>query len=148
MDILSTLRIDHIMLGVSNFDETIQWYEEKLGFKEVRRWMVEELPGVQLAYLELNNFYLEICTSNQEQALNISSDFASHFLETRGYGHLCFWVEDVDAVMTEMKQPGVAVFFPATDDPQGAERCIALIQDNNEHLIEFAGPLLGTQSNQ
>lgn len=54
------LRADHVALRVANFAETINWYKEKLGFQEEVVWTVEELPGIQLAYLEHNRFRLEI----------------------------------------------------------------------------------------
>jgi len=34
---LSTMKADHLLLGVTNFDETVKWYKEILGFEiEVR----------------------------------------------------------------------------------------------------------------
>lgn len=48
------------MLRVSNFKSTMQWYKDKFEFQEVLRWKEPSLPGVDLAYLELNDFRLEI----------------------------------------------------------------------------------------
>jgi catechol 2,3-dioxygenase-like lactoylglutathione lyase family enzyme len=143
-NVLSSLKADHVMIGVSNFEETMQWYKEKLGFREERRWTVKELPGVQLAYLELNGFRIEIVGGGKGRDPSIPSNFAEH-IATKGYAHLCFRVDDVDAVMAELKQRGVPTFVPAEDYPQGAERRVGFIRDNNNNVIEFAGPLKGIE---
>lgn len=146
INVLSSLQADHVMIGVFNFEETIQWYKEKLGFREERRWTVKELPGVQLAYLELNGFRIEVVSSSKGKALPIPSDFVEHIAETKGYAHLCFRVDDVDAVMAELNRRGVPTFVPATDYPRGAERRVGFIKDNSGNVIELAGPLVGTES--
>lgn len=144
---LSSLQADHVMIGVSNFEETMQWYKEKLGFREERKWTVKELPGVQLAYLELNGFRIEIIGSSRGHAPFLPSNFTEHIAETKGYAHLCFRVDDVDAVMAELNERGVPTFVPATDYPEGAECRVGFIKDNNGNVIEFAGSLVGTGSN-
>ncbi|WP_202895526.1 VOC family protein [Iningainema tapete] len=64
---LSSLQADHIMLRVPNFEQTMQWYKQKFGFKEVLRWKEPSLPSVDLAYLELNGFRLEILGGGKPQ---------------------------------------------------------------------------------
>jgi catechol 2,3-dioxygenase-like lactoylglutathione lyase family enzyme len=44
-------RADHVCIGVDDFEGVLAWYCEKLGFAVEKRWHVEKLPGVQLAYL-------------------------------------------------------------------------------------------------
>lgn len=139
---LASLRADHVMIGVSNFEETLQWYKEKLGFKEEVRWTVEALPGMQLAYLELNGFRIEIFAGGTGPAQSIPSNF-QEALGIQGYGHLCFSVDDVDAALAELNRRGVTTFVSAETYPLSAPlwRRVGFVLDNNGNAIEFAGPL-------
>lgn len=124
----------------------IQWYKEKLGFREERRWTVDALPGMQLAYIELNGFRVEIIGGGGGHRPPVPSSFEQH-LRMQGYQHLCFSTNDVDAVIAELNRRGVPTFVGAEDYPSGAERRVAFIQDNEGNVIEFAGSLKGTTLN-
>ena len=62
-DPLSQIRAEHIMISTANYDETIEWYTRKLGFQVVQEWTVPEFEGVQLAYIELNGFVIEVVST-------------------------------------------------------------------------------------
>jgi methylmalonyl-CoA/ethylmalonyl-CoA epimerase len=140
---LGGLRADHILIGVSNFEDSVRWYQDKLGFSEEMRWTVEGLPDLQLAYLMLNGFRLEIIGTSQPRVGSpSSSDFADH-LRTQGFAHLCFVVDDVDEALAELNRRGVPTFVsPETYPLSNVRRRVAFIQDNNGNVIEMAGPLL------
>jgi methylmalonyl-CoA/ethylmalonyl-CoA epimerase len=140
------MRADHICIGTSKFEETIQWYKDKLGFKELIRWTVKELPDLQLAYLELNGFRIEIIgTSKPRPAAEPVSDFAEH-LRTQGYVHLCLEVKDVDAALEELNQRGVPTFVPAGTYPlANYQRRVAFVKDNNGNVIELGSKLIKTK---
>ena len=55
-------RNNHTAISVPNFEETIDWYREKLGFEESVRWKAPPHSGedVQLAFLEFNDARLEV----------------------------------------------------------------------------------------
>lgn len=143
---LDSLRADHIFIGVSDFEGTIQWYTKNLSFREERRWTVDALPGMQLAYIELNGFRIEIIGGGGGQRAPVPSSFEQH-LQMQGYQHLCFSTNDVDAVIAELNLRGVPTFVAAEDYPSGVERRVAFIQDNEGNVIEFAGPLKETTPN-
>jgi catechol 2,3-dioxygenase-like lactoylglutathione lyase family enzyme len=52
----------HTAINVPNFEETIDWYREKLGFEESVRWKAPPHSGedVQLAFFEFNDARLEV----------------------------------------------------------------------------------------
>jgi catechol 2,3-dioxygenase-like lactoylglutathione lyase family enzyme len=57
-----------------------------------------------------------------------------------GYRHLCFDVENVDAVYTQLKGKGVSILrAPGTNAV--IQKRILLIQDNSGLVIEFAQDL-------
>lgn len=144
-DPLAQIRAEHVMISTANYDETIEWYTEKLGFQVVQEWTVSEFEGVQLAYIELNGFIIEVVSTPeafQEEA--VPGDLATA-LSDRGYGHLAFLAADVDAVAEELEARGVSLAVPPTSFPDAGRRLI-FIQDNNGNYIEFLTPLAAYES--
>lgn len=139
-DPLSQMRAEHVMISTDDYDATMQWYQEKLGFKIKQEWAVPEFPGVQLAYIELNGFVIEVVeTPTAFQEKKIPADLGAS-LSDRGYGHLAFLVADIDAVATELQRRGVKLVVPPTSFTDAGRRLI-FIQDNNGNYIEFLTPL-------
>jgi catechol 2,3-dioxygenase-like lactoylglutathione lyase family enzyme len=136
------LRADHLCISVSNFTDTVAWYKTVLGFEDEVYWTVGGHPTLQLAYLTLNGFRLEIVGDHTRPKSNVSpADFAAHFAH-QGFTHLCFAVDDIDAVLAELAGRGVEVLFPSqTFALNQFSRRIAFIKDLNGNVIEFAGPL-------
>jgi methylmalonyl-CoA/ethylmalonyl-CoA epimerase len=137
---LSSMQIDHVCLNVPNYEETLQWYQEKLDAKVTREWTVEVFPDLKLAYLDVYGFRIEIIGSTQSQAgMPTASDFGEG-LRTRSIGHFCFRVDDVDVVLAELNRRGVPTFVSLGSYPDAGVR-LCFIQDNNGNLIEFVTPL-------
>jgi methylmalonyl-CoA/ethylmalonyl-CoA epimerase len=142
MSAFDYMSLDHVMICVPHYEETIQWYQEKLDATIEREWLVDELPDLKLAYLNLHGLRLEVVASHQAQAgMPIASDFAES-LRTTGIGHFCFHVDDVDAALAEMNRRGVTTFVNAADYPNVGRR-VGFVKDNSGNIIEFAGPLKG-----
>lgn len=139
---LASLQIDHAMIRTLNYEETRQWYQDKFGFKEVLRWKEPSLPGVDLAYLELNGFRLEVLGGgNPQKAIATPADVPAH-TRFEGYRHLCFRTNDVDATLAELNRRGVPTFATAYDYPP-IQRRLGFVLDNNGNAIEFSGPMKG-----
>lgn len=144
---IASLQAAHMMLRVPNFEETMQWYKDKFGFKEVLRWEEPSLPGVGLAYLELNGFRLEILGGGEPQPQKAIANPADVPAHTRfeGYHHLCFRTNDVDATLAELNRRGVPTFAAAYDYPP-IQRRLAFVLDNNGNAMEFSGSMKDTSS--
>lgn len=139
---LDYMSIDHIMICVPNYQQTLQWYREKLDATIEKEWTVDELPDLQLAYLNIHGFRLEVVASNQAQnGMPVASDFGES-LRTTGIGHFCFRVDDVDAALAEMNRRDVTTFVEAADYSNVGRR-VGFVKDNNGNIIEFAGSLKG-----
>ena len=139
-DPLAQIRAEHIMISTADYDETIAWYTEKLGFQTIHEWTVPEFEGVQLAYIELNGFVIEVVgTPEAFQVEQIPGDLATA-LSDRGFGHIAFLAADVDAVATALEARGVPLVVPPTSFPDAGRRLI-FVQDNNGNYIEFLTPL-------
>jgi methylmalonyl-CoA/ethylmalonyl-CoA epimerase len=142
MSAFDNMSIDHIMICVPNYEETIQWYQEKLDATIEKEWLVDELPDLKLAYLNVRGFRLEVVASSQvKPGMPIAADFGES-LRTTGVGHFCFRVDDVDDALVEMNQRGVSTFVNAADYPNVGCR-VGFVKDNNSNIIEFTGSLKG-----
>jgi methylmalonyl-CoA/ethylmalonyl-CoA epimerase len=137
---LISMRIDHIMLSVPNYEETVQWYQQKLDATVEKEWTVDQLPDLKLAYLNVYGFRIEIVGSTQSRCGMPNPSNFEEALRTTGIGHFCFRVDDVDAALSELKQRGVQTFVEGADYPNVCVR-VGFIKDNNGNIIEFSGPL-------
>jgi methylmalonyl-CoA/ethylmalonyl-CoA epimerase len=140
MSALNTMQIDHVALNVSNYDETLQWYQDKLDATIKREWAVDVFPDLKLAYLQVYGFRIEIVSSTQSRlGMPEARDFGEG-LRTSGIGHFCFRVEDVDAVLAELNRRGVPAFVELGSYPDAGVR-LCFVKDNNGNLIELVTPL-------
>lgn len=137
---LDSMRIDHVMISVPNYQETLQWYREKLNATIEKEWTVDELPDLQLAYLDVRGFRIEVVGTTQARSgMPDMSDFGEA-LRTTGIGHFCFRVDSVDEAISELNQKGVPTFVEAADYPNVGVR-VGFIKDNNGNVIEFSGAM-------
>ncbi|MBD3885767.1 VOC family protein [Phormidium tenue FACHB-886] len=136
---LARLQPHHIALSVPNLDETIQWYQDKLGFTTTLR---RELPqfSTRQAFLELNGFRIEVFERENsartlQSPVNVPDD-----LLTQGYKHIAFAVDDINAIARELQQRNVEFALePVADEELGLIVCF--IKDNNSNLIELVQEL-------
>lgn len=134
-DPLAQMRAEHVMIATSDYDGTISWYREKLGFRIKHEWTVPEFPDLQLAYLEKNEFIIEIVASPNTPVASSPANFVER-LQQPGIGHFAFLVNDVDATTATLEAKGVAVIVPPTSFPDSGRR-LSFIEDNNGYMIEF-----------
>lgn len=133
--LLNSLNPHHIALSVPNLEETIQWYQNKLGFTATLR---RELPqfSTRQAFLELNGFRIEVferegSTRTYPSPVNVPDDLLS-----QGYKHIAFTVNDVNTIAAELTQRNVEIALePVADKELGFT--VFFIKDNNGNLLEF-----------
>lgn len=136
----TAMAVDHVAISVPNYEETVQWYRDNLDATIEKEWTVAGLPDLKLAYLNVQGFRLEIIGSTQPQTgMPPVADFGEH-LRTTGLAHLCFRVDDVDALMTRLEERGVPTFVEAASYPNVGVR-VGFVKDNNGNVIEFVQSL-------
>ena len=137
---LDSMQIDHVMICVPNYQETLQWYQEKFDATIEKEWTVDELPDLQLAYLDVRGFRIEVVgTTGARSGMPNMSNFGEA-LRTTGVGHFCFRVDSVDDAISELNQKDVPTFIEAFDAPQVGVR-VGFVKDNNGNIIEFSGAM-------
>lgn len=136
----AAMSVDHVAISVPNYKETVQWYRDNLDATIEQEWTVDELPDLKLAYLNVQGFRLEIIGSTQARTgMPPVADFGEH-LRTTGLAHLCFRVNDVNAVMNRLEERGVTTFVKAASYPNVGVR-VGFVKDNNGNVIEFVESL-------
>ncbi|GJD93615.1 VOC family protein [Methylobacterium iners] len=145
--VTADMRFDHISLNVRDFECALAWYQTKLGFQVEVAWRVGALNGKRLAYLRLNDTVLELVEADTGGiGLPEPMSFAEHFGRT-GYGHLCFRVDDADAVISGLAGKDVPTFVRAeTYDLDGTpfRRRVGFVKDMEGNVLEFGEPLSRT----
>ncbi len=132
---LNSLSPDHVALSVPNLEETIQWYQDKLGFRTTLRRELTQF-STQQAFLELNGFRIEFFERENSARTQHSPTNVPDDLLVQGYKHIAFAVNDIDAVAAELKQRSVEVVLaPMVDEEIRLKICF--IKDNNGNLIEL-----------
>jgi len=72
------MQIDHVCLNVPNYEETLQWYQEKLDATIEHEWTVGVFPDLKLAYLSVwlshRNYWSTQSQSGMPIATNLGED--------------------------------------------------------------------------
>jgi len=125
------MRILHTMLRVGNLDQSIQFYTEVLGMKELRRKDYPE-GKFTLAFLgygdESKNTVLELTYNWGQERYEIGN----------GFGHIAIEVDDVYQACKTMKQCGGKIIREAGPMNAGTT-IIAFLEDPDGYQIELIG---------
>ena len=130
-------RADHLAVRVPDYDSTIKFYTEVLGFTLKQEWTLPDaLPGANFAYLSLGSFEIEVIAGGQLSTIEPTNDVADH-LSRGGLIHLCLRVDNLDQTVAGLKDKGVEILAePFEVAPIG--QLLAMIKDNSGNIIELA----------
>lgn len=135
---VANLTLDHVALRVPDFEESVQWYKDNLGFTELVRWQAPPYidPELEFAYLELNGFQLELAGGgNPTRSVSSPNDIIEGY-SYQDYRHICLKVDDMDATVAELNQRGIELFAgPFVNET--LNRKFGHIKDNNDFWIEL-----------
>jgi len=119
-------------LRTTDYEASIAWYIEKLGFRLLKKWTAGELKMAFLAPANDDSFWIELLNGGiGETKQDPSQPIIS------GYQHLCIAVAHVDETLAEMRERGVNVIREPFDVPAIGKRC-GFIVDLFGNVIEFA----------
>jgi lactoylglutathione lyase len=129
------MKAGHIGLRTTEFEQTIQWYQEKLGFRLLKKWEAGELKLAFLAPANDDHFWIEVLSggiagSHQDPTQPIIS----------GFQHLCFDVENVDETLSALRERDVPTSREPFNSPAIGRRC-GFINDLHGNAIEFTAEI-------
>jgi len=120
-------RIDHVEIIPSNFEKTIQFYIDILGFKMDNRRHVDMPPIKEIAYLKLGDTMIEII-SVQDPEPNSTTPY--HM----GYCGIALEVDSMDESVAFLTSKDIGIAW----GPVHLGNCIrAEIRDPDEFTIEL-----------
>jgi catechol 2,3-dioxygenase-like lactoylglutathione lyase family enzyme len=94
----SGLRLNHVGIFVKNFDESMRFYTQTMGFREA--FTIKDPDGKPvLAYLQITqDTFLELAPATAERPVGLS--------------HIGIWPQDLSATVTALRERGVQVNDP------------------------------------
>ncbi len=126
------MKLNHIALSVPNLEESVQWYKEILGFKELSRMTIPH-NGVNLAFLKGGDLGLEILEVQGANPLPPERSHPDTDNNTHGVKHICISVDNNREFVEKLRRKGVKIVF----EPEGMPSYAAFINDNAGNIIEI-----------
>ncbi len=126
-------RIDHVAIAVQGLNETIKLFSEKIGlpFSHIAD---EPEQHVRVAFFPVGGSEVEFLEPTD------TTSGVAKWMEKRGEGlhHLCFEVDDLDAILARLKEQGVQLINPEPVT-NSAGRRLAFVHPKAAHgvLIEL-----------
>ena len=129
------MQFDHIGLSVADLDAQIAWYTEGFGLLEANAFEIPPL-GIRGTFLIGDGgIAIELLRREGSRPGLQAPDQATALL-TRGYGHICLRVEDVDATFARLLALGAESRMPPSAAPEPGVR-MCFISDPEGNLIEL-----------
>jgi catechol 2,3-dioxygenase-like lactoylglutathione lyase family enzyme len=125
------LRLNHVGLYVKDYDESMRFYTQTMGFKEA--FTIKDKDGKPtLTYLQLSkDTFLELAPATAERPVGLS--------------HIGFWPVDLSAAVAALRQRGVKVDDPRTGSTKTS---ITNVIDPNGVRLEMLDFLPGSLPRQ
>ena len=132
----STPRPSSTSIRTPDFEESVRWYQDMLGFRLIAS---QNFVQGQTAVLERSGFLLEV--TEVDHLLPQDQDpHATGGVEATRMPVISFLVPDVDKEIERLRKAGVEVLQDPADDLDGRYRT-AQIRDNGRHRIELREPI-------
>jgi catechol 2,3-dioxygenase-like lactoylglutathione lyase family enzyme len=124
---VSGLRLNHVGIFVKDFDESMRFYTQTMGFHEA--FTIKNAEGKPtLAYLQITrDTFLEIAPATAERPVGLS--------------HIGIWPEDLNATVARLRERGVTVADPRTGSTKTS---ITNVTDPNGVRLELVDFLPGS----
>jgi catechol 2,3-dioxygenase-like lactoylglutathione lyase family enzyme len=124
---VSGLRLNHVGIYVKDFDESMRFYTQTMGFREAFTIKNPEGKPV-LAYLQITrDTFLELAPATADRPVGLS--------------HIGIWPEDMSAAVAALRSHGVMVADPRTGSTKTS---ITNVTDPNGVRLELVDFLAGS----
>jgi lactoylglutathione lyase len=136
------MHLDHVGLSVADLDAQSAWYEAALGLRVTSPFTIESLRLRGAFLLGDDGLALELL-EREGSAPGLQAPDSATALLTRGYGHVCLRVEDVDATHAALLAAGAWERMAPQQSPVPGVR-MSFVADPEGNLIELldrAGPV-------
>ena len=128
--------IRHTALRVPDMEASKRWFVEKLDFRVLREWQIDEHRCAWVCPSGDGSLHVEIVGGNSPEP-NPEFGTVEETHEYSGYHHVSILVESLDAALAELRRRGVRL----VGDPfmiRAVRRRVAFIADPWGNLVEVA----------
>jgi lactoylglutathione lyase len=135
------MQLDHVGLSVADLDAQVAWYSRAFGFTTSTPLEVSSLELRGTFLVGPSGLAIELLERARSRPGIQAADQAEALL-TRGYGHICFRVTDVDALHAQLVAKGAVERMAPQISPEPDVR-MSFVADPEGNLIELldrAGP--------
>jgi catechol 2,3-dioxygenase-like lactoylglutathione lyase family enzyme len=124
---VSGLRLNHVGIFVKDFDESMRFYTQTMGFREA--FTIKDAAGKPtLAYLQITrDTFLEIAPATGDRTVGLS--------------HIGIWPENLGATVAALREHGLTVADPRTGSTKTS---ITNVTDPNGVRLELVDFLPGS----
>lgn len=122
------MKFAHTMIRVYDLEKSIGFYENALGFRLSRK-SDHENGKFTLAFLDIPN-------SDAQLELTYNWPQEEHYSLGEGYGHIALYVDDMDAIVEQIRSAGYELERGPKSSPSGKSR-MAFVKDPDGYAIEL-----------
>jgi methylmalonyl-CoA/ethylmalonyl-CoA epimerase len=113
-----TFKPTHVGISVGNMDTAIAWWRDLFGFEFISRDTYDFMDNMEIAFMRLSDFEIELFCSPKARALDALYDSDNTVIGTK---HVAFEVDSMDEAMARVNALGVHVNF--TTEMEGDRVC-------------------------
>ncbi|GAB3616144.1 hypothetical protein GCM10027416_07010 [Okibacterium endophyticum] len=127
--------LDHVGLSVADLDAQVQWYSRALGLRAATPFEIGPLQLRGVFMVGENGLAIELL-ERQGSVPGLQAPDTATALLTRGYGHICLRIDDVDSAHTALLDAGAVERMPPQQSPEPGVR-MSFVADPEGNLIEL-----------
>jgi glyoxylase I family protein len=136
--------LNHVSFTVSNLNDSIKFYKDVLNFKlfnksKRNKKFSEKVTGIKnaklnIAYMELNNFYLELIEYEDGKGTKIDTS-----VNNIGSAHVCFNINNFNNYLSKLLKSKLELVGEPTIIPDGPNKGkqVVYVQDIDNNKLEF-----------
>lgn len=128
----SDCKAGHVGIRTTKYNEILKWYEEKLDFRIIRKWNVNDIQLAFIAPPNDNDFIIEVICYDSNEKIDEGGSKS-------GYNHLSFSVRNLDETIRELERRGIPIERSFSVPVIGLR--VAFISDTFGNTIEFCEEL-------
>lgn len=130
----------HVGVSVADLDRAEQWYAQVLGLTGGYAF---EIPGIGVRgrFMEGHGTRVELL-ERAGSAPGIGGQDPPAALLTRGFGHIAFATDDLDATFADFVERGATPVWHPRPSPEPGVR-MAFVADPDGNLVELIGAVSG-----
>ncbi|WP_182481503.1 VOC family protein [Nocardioides immobilis] len=127
--------IDHVGLSVADLDTSLAWYSKVFSLTEAVPFAIPHLAIRGAFLIDGAGGAIEVVERAGSLAVLEAVD-PPEALMTRGYGHVCFRVDDVDTAHARAVASGASEKMAPQDSPEQGVR-MSFVADLEGNLVEL-----------